>query len=82
MLWVLVTGQIIDPPSLGVLEKLIGIDYLLELLLSPRILLVAVGMVLFGAFLEACLDLLLVGAPRDAEHLVGIWYSGLYGGEE
>jgi hypothetical protein len=78
LLRALIPSHVIHPPPLWVLQQLIGINHLFKLLLSPRILLIAVRMVLLGSLLEACLDLLLSGVLRNAQHLVRIGDPPLY----
>lgn len=82
LLRALITSQVIHSSPLGVLQQLIGIDHLFELLLGPGILLIAIGMILLGSLLEACLDLLLGGVLRNAQHLVRIGDLGLDEGKE
>lgn len=76
LLRILIASEVINPLPFGVLEQLIGIDHLLELFLSPRVLFVSIGMILLGPLLESSLDLLLIGIARNAQHLVGVGYLG------
>lgn len=72
LLRVLVASQVVNPLPFGVLEQLVGVDYLFELFLGPWVLFVSIGVVLLGPLLEAGLDLLLIGVARDAQDLVGV----------
>lgn len=59
------SSLIIDPPFLGILEQLIGVDNLSELLFGPRILLVSIRMIPSGSPLESCLYLFLTCIAID-----------------
>ena len=65
----LVAVAVIGGAAIGVGEDLVGLGGLLEALLGVG-LLVDVGMQLAGEAAERLLDLGVVGAARDAEHLV------------
>lgn len=59
------SSLIIDPPFLGILEQLIGVDNLSELLFGPRILLVSIRMIPSRSSLESCLYLFFVCIAID-----------------
>src|SRR4051812_7131878 len=68
--WALVAVGVVELPALGVRKHLVRLGRLLELVLGPRVVGVGVRMQLPGEPPEGLLDLGLVGAAADAEHLV------------
>ena len=76
LLWLRVNlpSLIINPSFFLILEKLIGIDYLLELLLSPWIFFIPIRVILLGSLLEGLPDLLVIGILLYSKHFIGVGY--------
>ena len=69
---VILSSHIVHLLSLGIFKKFIGVDNFFKFFLGPRVFFVPIWVVLFGSFLEALSNLILVGLARDAQHFVGI----------
>lgn len=71
-LWIIVTSQIVHPPSFWVFEQFISIGYFFELLFGPGVLFIAIGMVFSRPFFESLPNFIFSCVLPNPQNFVGV----------